>query len=196
MHLRSFLLLLSLFFIQSTSAQDNDPWIIRAASINPANYYGITVANGMVGLVSSPEPMKVKDVVLNGVYDNYQRGRVSNILKTFNHINMELDVNGRRIGRGNIQDYRQELDMQYGILKTTYNIGDSIKVEHQLMSLRHLPFCAMSLVKISATKDVVLTPMSVIEAPDHLIDVRNVYAEIDRSCEHSSHEFSCQESHR
>ncbi|MEZ4951310.1 MAG: hypothetical protein R2784_18275 [Saprospiraceae bacterium] len=62
MHLRSFLLLLSLFFIQSTSAQDNDPWIIRAASINPANYYGITVANGMVGLVSSPEPMKVKDV--------------------------------------------------------------------------------------------------------------------------------------
>ncbi|MEZ4951309.1 MAG: hypothetical protein R2784_18270 [Saprospiraceae bacterium] len=79
---------------------------------------------------------------------------------------MELDVNSRkrRIGRGNIQDYRRELDMQYGILKTTYNIGDSIKVEHQLMSLRHLPFCAMSLVKISATKDVMLTPMSVIEA--------------------------------
>ena len=50
----------------------------------------------MIGLVSSPEPMKVRDVVLNGVYDYYQRGRVSNILKTFNHVNMNLDVDGQR----------------------------------------------------------------------------------------------------
>ena len=53
-----------------------DAWHIVADNIDPANYYGITVANGMIGLVSSPEPMKVKDVVLNGAYDNYQRGRV------------------------------------------------------------------------------------------------------------------------
>ncbi|MCG8388190.1 MAG: glycoside hydrolase family 65 protein, partial [Cytophagales bacterium] len=68
------------------------PWHIQAENINPNNYYGITVANGMVGLISSPEPMKMKDVVLNGIYDNYQRGRVSNILKTFNHVNLDLDV--------------------------------------------------------------------------------------------------------
>jgi trehalose/maltose hydrolase-like predicted phosphorylase len=180
MPVRILLFFLSLLAVKTAFSQNDNAWTIQAESINPANYYGITVANGMVGLVSSPEPMKVKDVVLNGVYDNYQRGRVSNILKTFNHVNMDLDVNGRRIGRGNIQDYRQELDMRYGILKTTYKIGDSIMVEHQLMSLRHLPFCAMSKVKISVSKDVTLTPMSVIEAPDHLMDVRNVYAEIDR----------------
>ena len=40
--------------------------------INPNSYYGITVANGMVGLVSSPELMNVSDVMLNGVYDHYQ----------------------------------------------------------------------------------------------------------------------------
>ncbi|MCG8386565.1 MAG: glycoside hydrolase family 65 protein, partial [Cytophagales bacterium] len=75
-------------------AQDfkSSPWHIQAENINPNNYYGITVANGMVGLISSPEPMKMKDVVLNGIYDNYQRGRVSNILKTFNHVNLDLDV--------------------------------------------------------------------------------------------------------
>jgi hypothetical protein len=74
------------------------PWHITAQDIDPNNYFGITVANGMVGLVSSPEPMKVQDVVLNGVYDYYQRGRVSNILKTFNHMNLDLDVDGRRVG--------------------------------------------------------------------------------------------------
>jgi protein-glucosylgalactosylhydroxylysine glucosidase len=43
-----------------------DPWKISASTINPNNYYGITVANGMIGIVSSPEPFKVKDVVLAG----------------------------------------------------------------------------------------------------------------------------------
>src|SRR5690606_3632561 len=90
--------------------QPKDTWSIVADGLAPNNpYYGITVANGMIGLVSSPEPMKVRDVVLNGVYDYYQRGRVSNILKTFNHVNMNLDVDGRRLTRANITNYRQAL---------------------------------------------------------------------------------------
>ena len=48
----------------------NDEWHLVADQIDPNRYFGITVANGMIGLVSSPEPMKVKDVVLNGAYDN------------------------------------------------------------------------------------------------------------------------------
>ncbi|MES1249427.1 MAG: hypothetical protein ABUL46_02015, partial [Chitinophaga rupis] len=79
----------------SSSAQVS-PWIIRADTIDPANYYGVTVANGMIGLVSSAEPFKVKDIVLNGAFDLYGRGRVSNILKTFNFVNLYLDIDGQR----------------------------------------------------------------------------------------------------
>jgi trehalose/maltose hydrolase-like predicted phosphorylase len=134
----------------------------------------------MVGLVSSPEPMKVQDVVLNGVYDYYQRGRVSNILKTFNHVNMNLDVDGRRVGRGDIQNYRQTLDMKRAALTTTFDVGDKLSVEHTVYSLRHLPYSALVTVELSAQADLTVTPMAVIEAPDHLNDVRNYYAEIDR----------------
>jgi hypothetical protein len=85
--------------------------------------------------------MKVRDVVLNGVYDNYQRGRVSNILKTFNHMNMELDVDGRRVGPGNISNFRQETKIcKTAELVTTFEVGNKISVKHTLMSLRHLPF--------------------------------------------------------
>ena len=70
-------------------AQTVDVWKISAKDINPANYYGITVANGMIGVVSSPEPFKVKDVVLAGAYDLYGRGRVSNFLKSFNLLLVE-----------------------------------------------------------------------------------------------------------
>jgi hypothetical protein len=44
------------------------------------------------------------------------------------------------------------------------------------MALRHLPYCALSMVEITAKKDVTITPMSVIEAPEMLQDVRNYYA--------------------
>lgn len=154
--------------------------MIRAEKIDPKNYYGVTVANGMVGLVSSPEPMKVSDVILNGVYDYYQRGRVSNILKSFNHINMNLEVDGHRIGIRDISNYSQVLDMKKAELTTSFDVGDKVSVKHTIMALRHLPFTAMAIVEINAKKDVRITPMSVIEAPNHLTDVRNLYSEIDR----------------
>jgi protein-glucosylgalactosylhydroxylysine glucosidase len=159
---------------------EDSPWHIVAKDIDPNNYFGITCANGMIGLVSSPEPMKVRDVVLNGVYDYYQRGRVSNILKTFNHVNMNLDVDGHRIGRREISNYAQVLDMKQAALETTFDVGDKASVRHTMMALRHLPYTALSVVEITAKKDLTITPMSVIEAPNHLNDVRNFYSEIDR----------------
>src|SRR5216684_2299129 len=65
-----------------------DTWTIDAGNIDPTNYYGVTIANGMIGLVSSTEPFRVKDIVLNGAFDLYGRGRVGNILKTFNFVNL------------------------------------------------------------------------------------------------------------
>ncbi|MCB0487968.1 MAG: glycoside hydrolase family 65 protein [Cyclobacteriaceae bacterium] len=176
------LLLLVLFGSHSLIAQDltSSTWHLKASKIDPANYYGVTVANGMVGLISSYEPMKVADVVLNGVYDNYQRGRVSNILKTFNHVNMELEVGGVRIGGKDIANYDQVLDMKNATLLTTYSAINKISVKHEMMSLRHLPFTSLILVEITAKEDVDITPILKIEAPDHLRDVRNYYAEIDR----------------
>jgi hypothetical protein len=39
-------------------SQSVDPWKIKSEKIDPAHYYGVTVANGVVGIVSSPEPLK------------------------------------------------------------------------------------------------------------------------------------------
>jgi protein-glucosylgalactosylhydroxylysine glucosidase len=171
--------LLIAFCLISSSAFSQE-WIVTATNITPSNYYGVTVANGMIGIVSSPQPMKVKDVVLNGVYDYYQRGRVSNILKTFNHVNMNLDVDGRRIGLADISNYKQSLDMRNAELLTTFDVGSTVSVSHRMMALRHLPYTALTIVQITAKKETTITPASVIEAPDHLSDVRNLYSEIDR----------------
>ncbi|MFA9216658.1 MAG: hypothetical protein ACEQSK_06085, partial [Sphingomonadaceae bacterium] len=66
------------------SASDADGWNVHAVPVAGAPYFGVTVANGMIGLVSAREPMQLAETVLNGAYDNYGRGRVDNILKGFN----------------------------------------------------------------------------------------------------------------
>lgn len=175
-----FLLFLLLICNHTVQAQSVDPWVIKPGKIDPQNYYGITVANGMIGIVSSPEPFKVKDVVLAGAYDQYGRGRVSNFLRSFNLLNMYLDVDGKRIDGRNTTNLTQELNMRNASFTTTFDHGDKATVTYTYYSLRHLPFTVLMDVTITAKKDITIGSSSVMEAPDALRDVQNYYNEIDR----------------
>ena len=157
-----------------------DPWLITADSIDPSNYYGATVANGVVGVVSSAEPFKVKSVVLAGAYDQYGRGRVSNFLNGFNLLNMYLEVNGRRLGPADARHFRQQLDLRGASLTTSFDYADQATIRYTYRALRHLPYSMLMEVSITAKKDLTLGAASVLEAPDALRDVQNYYNEIDR----------------
>ncbi len=172
--------LLALMLLVSGPAVAQDGWHVTATDIDPAQYYGVTVANGMLGLVSSPEPLKTRDVVLNGAYDRYGRGRVSNILKGFNFADMNLDIDGERVHRGNVHGFTQTLDLRAAQLTTTFTVRDKAEVRYTVMALRHLPYSALILFEVTARKDVTITPYNLIQAPDILRDVRNFYAEINR----------------
>ncbi|MEP6615365.1 MAG: glycoside hydrolase family 65 protein [Ginsengibacter sp.] len=174
----AFNITLSTFFL--SFCQSPDPWKIVASKIDPSNYYGITVANGMIGIVSSPEPLKVKDVVLAGAYDLYGRGRVSNFLKSFNLLNAYLEVDGRRVDKNNASNMQQQLDMRHASFTASFDIEGKATVTYTYYSLRHLPFTVLMDVEIAAKKDIAITAASIMEAPDALKDVQNYYNEIDR----------------
>jgi len=157
-----------------------DPWLIKASTVDPSNYYGITVANGMIGIVSSYEPFKVKEVVLAGAYDLYGRGRVSNFLRSFNLLNMYLDIDGKRVDAKNVSNFQQQLDMHHATFSASFDYGDKASVQYSYYSLRQLPFTVLMDVSITAKKDITITSASVMEAPDALRDVQNYYNEIDR----------------
>jgi len=177
---KSLLLLYFIFIVSTSYSQAVDPWKISAASINSNNYYGITVANGMIGIVSSPEPFKVKDVVLAGAYDLYGRGRVSNFLRSFNLLNMNMDIDGKRVDAKSASNMKQELDMKQASFTTSFDVSDKASVSYSYYSLRHLPFTVLMDITITAKKDITLGGSSVMEAPDALKDVQNYYNEIDR----------------
>lgn len=168
----------SLFIIHYSFPQD--PWIIKADKIDPSNYYGVTVANGMIGIVSSPQPFQVKDVVLAGAYDLYGRGRVSNFLRSFNLLNMYLEIDGKRLDTKSVSNFKQQLDMHHAAFTTSFDYADKASIQYTYYALRHLPFTVLMNVTITAKKDINITAASVMEAPDALRDVENYYNEIDR----------------
>jgi trehalose/maltose hydrolase-like predicted phosphorylase len=176
--IRKYFFLPVLLFSRLCFAQD--AWKIKADKIDPTNYYGVTVANGMIGVVSSAEPFRVKDVVLAGAYDLYGRGRVSNFLKSFNLLNMYLEIDGKRIDGRSTANMQQELDMKKASFTTTFDYNDKASVTYTYYSLRHLPFTVLMDVAVTAKKDFTMIGASVMEAPDALKDVQNYYNEIDR----------------
>jgi trehalose/maltose hydrolase-like predicted phosphorylase len=178
--MKKYLSIALLLFCSITQANEQDTWAIVARDINPAQYHGVTVANGMIGLVSSPEPMKINEVILNGVFDNYGRGRVDNILKGFSFMNLQLDVDGERIGAGNVTGLRQTLDMKRALLVTEFDFKNKVHVKHSIAALRQLPHTAMATVEITARRDVAVTPNALITSPDILREVKNLYTQIDR----------------
>ena len=64
-HLRSILLsVLCTLYSVLLSAQD--PWSVTAEHPLENDYYGITSANGQIGLVSSRNPLQVDKLVIGG----------------------------------------------------------------------------------------------------------------------------------
>jgi protein-glucosylgalactosylhydroxylysine glucosidase len=165
---------------QSIIAQSPDPWKITAAKIDPSKYYGVTVANGQIGIVSSAEVFKVKEVVLAGAYDLYGRGRVSNFLKSFNLLNMNLKIDDKKLDNTNTSNIKQELDMQHASFTTSFDYKDIAAVSYTYYALRHLPYSVLMDITVTAKKSITVGCESVMEAPDALKDVQNYYNEIDR----------------
>ncbi len=157
-----------------------DPWKITATTIDSKNYYGVTVANGMIGIVSSPEAFKVKDVVLAGAYDLYGRGRVSNFLKSFNLLNMYIEIDGRRLSNADATGMQQQLDMQHASFTTSFNYKEVATISYTYYALRQLPYSVLMDITVTAKKDFNLGSASQMEAPDALKEVQNYYNEIDR----------------
>lgn len=147
------LILLCCFSLSSVTVAGQDLWKLRAEEINETNYYGETVANGMIGIVSSAVPLKSKEIILAGVYDKFGRGRVSNFLPSFNLLDVEMVVNGVRVNKNTITNFRQELDMKSGEFKGCFEIPTVAQVEYTYRALRHLPHNVMLSINVLPYKD-------------------------------------------
>jgi len=151
-----------------------DPWILKSTETkNP--YYGVTVGNGMIGIVSSSDPFNIQDVVLAGAYDTYGRGRVSNFLKTFNLLNMRLSIDGKL----HPSQISQELNMRNGSFTSSFEEENKATVTYTYYALRHLPYSVLMDVTVTAKKDITISAANFLAGQDAMQDLQNYYHDID-----------------
>lgn len=181
MRILLFLIFIFFYFSSNINLCAQDPWVITAHDINSQNYYGTSVSNGTIGIVSSPEPLKVKEVILAGVYDHYGRGRTNNFLSGFNLLDMNLSIGWQDVNKDNISNFVQELDMHKGTFTGSFDFKDLASVSYTYYAVRHLPHSVVMEVTVKPKQDTYLVAENVLTTPSAYRDDRLYYNEINPS---------------
>lgn len=156
------------------------PWHITAERPTSENYYGITIANGMLGLVSSPEPLKSANVILAGAYDRFGRGNVSNYIDNVRFMDMTVSINGQRITRSMLDYHRQRLDMQEACFEEELAVKDRAVISIRQYALRQLPFCALTVLTVKPEADIDICFENRHTSPNTLQSMNTRYREMHK----------------
>lgn len=122
-------------------------WTIIAK--DTLKYKGVAMANGRIGIVSSPEPGKTTTIILNHIFDRTSPYGVSKLLEGINFANIEIIANQDTLNLDNCTLWEQKLDMKKGILTTSCRFKDYANINISLYALRHLPYSGLVNIHIS-----------------------------------------------
>lgn len=154
-------LLLLLFYICHTMNAQNDGWNISTTSNQ--DYTGIVVANGRIGILPSEAPFKVKQIILNNVYDKESPLGVSRILEGMNFGNLELEIDGELITSTNIKNWKQTLNMKGASFTTSFSYQDKAEISYTIYALRNVPYSGYIDISIKALQKIEIKATGKIE---------------------------------
>jgi protein-glucosylgalactosylhydroxylysine glucosidase len=147
-------------------ASTQDSWLIESGPIDPKNYFGESVANGMIGITSSSSPFRAQKTLIYGAYEKVEADGVSCIVDTFNFVDLAFSIDGERIERlGQVSHFRQTLEMKGAVFTTTFDFKDKASITYKLRALRHLPYSALLEVSVVAKRSIKIGAISLIETP-------------------------------
>ena len=156
--------LVGLSAFAQTSSED---WILRAENVGEGKYYGVTSANGVVGIISSRDPFTAKEVVLAGVYDHFGRGRVNNFLPNINPLHLSFKFNNEKFDRKKVSNFTQTLDMRTGEFVGNLEYQGT-KMSYRYCALRQLSHVVLMEVEITPSADLRLETSLAHKVPQSL----------------------------
>ncbi len=154
--------LLVLIFHFSLFGQ-NDGWNITIT--DTAEYTGIVVANGQIGMRTTYKPLELEHIVLNNVYDIDPVLKVSQVLHGMNFGNIDLYIDNEKVDFSNIQNWQQTIQMKNAAFVSSFNFGNKATITCRQYALRHLPFCGYIDISIQASQDIIIKAVGKIETP-------------------------------
>jgi protein-glucosylgalactosylhydroxylysine glucosidase len=172
--MKNYILSVFLIFCVSSFAQvKSDEWNLTANS--RTNYFGVTMANGQIGIVTNDTPLTTKEIILNGVYEASPENGISRIVRGIEFLNLHLSLNNQEIKSDNIDNWSQVVSMKEGTSTTSFSFKDLATINYTILANRANPFSAMAIVEIMPKKDIEISANNYMVVPDELIDAKRQY---------------------
>lgn len=162
-----------------------DPWKIVVDSPLKGDYYGITSANGQIGIVSSRKPLKADNLIIGGLYDMYGGAGVNSFFPNINPLDVDIKVDGTTCSVQTVSDYAQYFDMRTAQIGGRFVFEDKVAVEYTICALRHLPFAYMTDVHIEALSDCEIVVSNRHRVPECLQDAEQSFRRIDNKANYT-----------
>lgn len=160
-----FILLLFVGILHSYAEDNQSLWQLTTNDMQ-SHYVGSPMANGGIGILPWREPFSVKHVVLNHVFDTDRERGVSRVLKGINPFLLSMEVDGHLIGKENISQWKQTIDMRKALHTSEFIADNKVKVSYELCALRTMPYAGMIRVTVKALQDVEMAMATHMEIPD------------------------------
>lgn len=163
-----------LFFGQVLTAQtQSDEWNLVATSRE--NYFGATMGNGQIGIVTDDTPLKTKEIILNGVYEASPENGISRIVRGIEFLNLHLKINNQEVLSNTISNWSQVISMKEGISTTTFTFKDLATIKYSILANRAIPFSAMAIVEITPLQNSEMSAYNYMVVPDELKESKSQF---------------------
>ena len=146
---KSLILLIFLFSFASHPLCAGDGWSLVADDYT-ARYYGVPIANGVLGLTPGKAPFQIKNVILGNLYDTRREGDISRLVYALNPFGLVVSVDGKEIDAECVSDWSQTLDMRKAVLKCSFSVEGKARISYEVRALRCLPYCGLVSVRVEA----------------------------------------------
>ena len=151
----------------------SDEWHLTANSRQ--NYFGVTMANGQIGIVTSDEPLRTKEIILNGVYQPSSENGISKIVRGIEFLNLHLSINNELIKSDNIDNWSQVVSMKNGTSTVSFSFKEYASIDYTILANRAIPYSAMAIVEITPKKDIAISAFNYMIVPDELKEAKSQY---------------------
>ena len=159
--------------ISSLINAQNDAWHITRT--NKDEYTGVSMSNGRIGMLTSPEPFKIKHTVLNNVYDVDPVLKVSQIVHGMDFGNLDVYIDGELITAQNISNWSQTIDMKDAAFTTRFDYMRKARISCTVYTLRNLQYTGYIDVEITALEEIDIKVVGKILTPERYINPQNNY---------------------
>jgi len=155
------------------SQNKSDEWHLTANSRQ--NYFGVAMANGQIGIVTNDEPLKTKEIILNGVYQPSPENGISKIVRGIEFLNLHLSINNEMIQSNTIDNWSQIVSMKEGTSTVSFSFKDYANIDYTILANRAIPYSAMAIVEITPKKDIEISVNNYMVVPDELKEAKRQY---------------------